>query len=162
MRLVRPSATFALPVLVCVLARLILPTWSSPLPHASPAAISIVDHIESWDAEALAFDRRWLEDGGLVTRVEPLIMNAGSGWTMTFAPHGQFLPLQSVILILEDFYRLAIVHAVKAQTANLPAQQIVNIFLGSLGKSSDSSQHTLYSPALSHRVSSARRDFSAI
>ena len=53
---------------------------------------------------------------------------------MTFAPYGAFLPLQSVFMILENFYLGAIGRAIGAEVGNLPTQEFVSIALGSLGK----------------------------
>lgn len=63
-------------------------------------------------------------------------MNALDGWTMKFAPYGMFLPLHSIFLILEQFYRDAIGRAIGAEVAGLPASNIVNVVLGSIGKQS--------------------------
>ena len=55
---------------------------------------------------------------------------------MTFTPYGAFLPLQSLFMILESFYQGAIGRAIGAEMAKFPAQELVSIALGSLGKPS--------------------------
>ena len=107
---------------------------ASPLPSSSFSTLP-----RPWLQPSNGFpasqNLEWAADTRLLTKKSlPLTLDAESGWTMTFAPYGSFLPLQSVFMILESFYLGAIGRAIGAEVGNFPAQKVVSIALGSIGK----------------------------
>ena len=112
----------------------LLGAWASPLPSRSPPTLA-GPWLKSRNSFPAHREIEWATGAQLLTKKSlPISLNVESGWTMTFAPYGAFLPLQSVFMILESFYLGAIGRAIGAEVARFPTQQIVNIALGSIGK----------------------------
>ena len=145
MRLARSASNFSLSSLIFVILTCnYLQSRASPLPPPAPSSVSRAQ-INGRDTLPAITDVDWNRDAHLLPkRSEHITMSSIGGWTMKFAPYGMFLPLHSIFLILEKFYQDAIGRAIGAEVAGLPASNLVNIVLGSIGK-----QSRLYSPVYS-------------
>lgn len=146
MRLTGSASSISLSYLVfLVLTCLVLFSGAAPL--ALPSTPSTLHEPWSTLTDALTSlpNVHRIDDARFLSKRSNFIsLGAGSGWTMTFAPYGMFLPLQSMFLILESFYQGALGRAIGAEVAGLPAQAVIKFIMGDLGKRSKSRSFSLH------------------